>query len=119
MIIKVLEKMSEELKGEKHPYLDHYHNYLTDSLTEELAVSYLEKNKTLTGIHAYVSTKARNEAQDGVAMIKRETVYSWIIDYILNNEKEAEIKKTKTTNEKSKKQAKTDLENKTVQPSLF
>lgn len=84
---------------------------------------YLNEEKTLKQMVEFIKNNAKKHAQNGIAMIEDETVYSWAIHYFDENNKDLELSKENkqdTVKEEIKKPIK--KENKWVaegQLSLF
>lgn len=113
-----LKKMLEEMDGTQSQAEDMIHNFLCEQTDSKLFEQIMEDNKTIKGAYKYCMSRARSSehAKNGGAMVPRETVFEWVLDYYSGKE----IKKTKKkkTEEKPKEKPITETEEDT-QLSLF
>lgn len=84
---KALAKMLEEMNKEHSPSEDRVHNWLCEQEDDELFQGILKDGYTIKSSLEYAKKKAREFAQNGVACIDDQTVFSWIREYFLSNSK--------------------------------
>lgn len=85
---------------------------------------YLNEEKTLKQMVEFIKSNAEKQAQNGIAMIEDEIVYSWAIHYFDETNKDLELSKENKQDTKKEKVEKTPTkkENKWIaegQLSLF
>lgn len=79
--MNAIEKLNKGAKG--NAYMEAIAEYLVGRVKEDkgLADDVMNPQKTMKKCLAYVKEQAREQAEDGVAMIKDEVVYEWAEDY--------------------------------------
>lgn len=84
----------ESLRNLDKKYAQAIADYLLNRIeTDELLKSKLEEtDKTLKGCVSYIKSKAKKEAEDGVAMIEDSQVYEWTVHYFLEDNLKMEPK---------------------------
>ncbi|WP_029185599.1 Cas9 inhibitor AcrIIA9 family protein [Streptococcus suis] len=84
---QALDKMLKEMEQEHSPSEDRIHNWLCEQEDDELFQGVLKEGYTIKAALKYVSNKAREFAQNGMACILDETVFEWVREYFLSNSK--------------------------------
>lgn len=114
-----IKKLAE---GQRDPALNKVVDYLCSR--EDMNEKYLNKEKTLEKMIAYIRSEAKKKAVNGVAMIEDEVVYGWAIHYF--DEKDENLEISEQVNSISKKEEKKtenikkiDNSNAQVQLTLF
>lgn len=84
----------EQLKAQDKKYAQVIADYLikrceTDKTLEE---KILATNKTLKGCVEYCKSEAKEQAEDGVAVIVDEEVFGWVVHYFLEDDLDFEKK---------------------------
>mgnify|MGYP000850090267 FL=1 len=82
---KALAKMLEELNKPHDISMDRIHNWICDQEDEDLFQGILKDGYSIKCSLDYAKNKARKFAENGVACIDDETVYSWVKEYFLSN----------------------------------
>ncbi|HEM4717504.1 TPA: hypothetical protein U1137_000520 [Streptococcus suis] len=106
---QALDKMLKEMEQEHSPSEDRIHNWLCEQEDDELFQGVLKEGYTIKAALKYVSNKAREFAQNGMACILDETVFEWVREYFLSNSKVENIRQVPVEpvkKEKPKKQEK-------------
>ena len=60
---------------------------------EDMNEKYLNEEKSLKQMVEFIKNNAKKQAQNGIAMIEDETVYSWAIHYFDETNKDLELSK--------------------------
>lgn len=60
---------------------------------EDMNEKYLNEEKSLKQMVEFIKSNAKKQAQNGIAMIEDETVYSWAIHYFDETNKDLELSK--------------------------
>ena len=84
-------------------------DYLVNRCEEDkcLEEKILNSNKTLKGCIDYCKNEARNQAEDGCAMVEDQEVYDWAVHYFLEDSIDFEPKEIKETPKKETKKVNT------------
>lgn len=96
----------EQLKQQDKKYAQKIADYLIERCEEDknLEEKILNTQKTLVGCIKYCKDQAREQAEDGCAIVCDEEVYQWCVHYFLEDsldfEKET-VSKTKKSKEKA------------------
>lgn len=90
---------------------------------EDMNEKYLNEEKSLKQMVEFIKNNAKKQAQNGIAMIEDETVYSWAIHYFDETNKDLELSSDKQDTKKEEiKKPTVKKENKWIaegQLSLF
>ena len=90
---------------------------------EDMNEKYLNEEKSLKQMVEFIKKNAKKQAQNGIAMIEDETVYSWAIHYFDETNKDLELSSDKQDTKKEEiKKPTVKKENKWIaegQLSLF
>ena len=85
---KALNAMLTQLNEVHSPAEDRLHNWICDQNDDWLFMGVLKKGKSIKSAMKYCQNKARKLAENGVAVIEDDVVFSWTREYFLNEEKE-------------------------------
>ena len=99
----------EQLKQQDKKHAQKIADYLVNRCEEDkcLEEKILSSNKTLKGCIDYCKNEARNQAEDGCAMVEDQEVYDWAVHYFLEDSLDFEPKEPKETPKKEPKKVNT------------
>lgn len=85
---QALNKMLAELNEVHSPAADRLHNWICDQNDDWLFIGVMKEGKSIKSAMKYCQSKARALAENGVAVIEDDVVFSWTREYFLNEEQE-------------------------------
>jgi hypothetical protein len=108
---QALDKMLQEMNEKHSSSEDKIHNWLCNQENdEELMKSIFKEGKTIKSALGYAKSKARKEAEDGVATIDDDVVYGWVREYYLSDVSEVKVDSSVPTRKLSAKEKKETAE---------
>lgn len=90
MIKKAKDVLLEQSKG-SNAAIKKIVDYLINFMDEPFATKVVASNKTINGMINYITNQARKLANNGVACVGDEEVYSWAVHYFDENEIKEEV----------------------------
>ena len=119
------DRLREQMKGQEDPALNEVVKYLLSR--SDMEARYLNKEKTIEGMCAYIKEKGMKNAKNGWNFVSNEIVFAWAIMYFSLPDSILQINKPTPKKEESPSNNKVndnvisieDVKNKQKQLSLF
>lgn len=87
---KALDKMLEEMNEKHSAAEDRIHGWLCNQEDEDLWNGILLEDKSIRDSYSYCRTKAKELADDNVAMVEDDDVFNWVKEYFTTKDLKVE-----------------------------